>query len=120
MKAKGCISDILEWRTSREFFYWRIRRRQLEDELKDSLVSASGGQLDYPKAAERINVCYGTTATQGDQAVVKWFETNNAAVDNLVKKTRLEFVASSALKAMEGLSPAEKLEVSKQISDLMK
>jgi hypothetical protein len=34
MKAKGCISEVLEWPTAREFFYWRIRRRQVEDPLK--------------------------------------------------------------------------------------
>ena len=29
MKAKGCITEVLEWRTAREYFYWRIRRRQV-------------------------------------------------------------------------------------------
>lgn len=27
MKEKGCISDILEWATAREYIYWRLRRR---------------------------------------------------------------------------------------------
>ena len=34
MKAKGCITDELTWRTSRTFFFWRIRRRQAEDGLQ--------------------------------------------------------------------------------------
>ena len=25
MKAKGCINEVLEWRSARGFFYWRIR-----------------------------------------------------------------------------------------------
>jgi hypothetical protein len=55
MKAKGCISEVLEWPTAREFFYWRIRRRQAEDPLKDRLVAASNGALDLDTAAERVS-----------------------------------------------------------------
>ena len=55
MKAKGCISEVLEWPTAREFFYWRIRRRQAEDPLKDRLVAASNGALDLDLAAARVS-----------------------------------------------------------------
>jgi len=54
MKAKGCISDILDWKTSRRFFYWRIRRRQLEDGLKDRLVAASRGNLSHSEASSKV------------------------------------------------------------------
>jgi hypothetical protein len=54
MKAKGCISDVLEWRTARGFFYWRIRRRQLEDSLKDKIVAASGDTLTLKDAADKV------------------------------------------------------------------
>ena len=56
MKAKGCISEVLDWPTSREFFYWRIRRRQAEDPLKDRLVQASNGALDLDLAAARVSL----------------------------------------------------------------
>ena len=56
MKAKGCISEVLEWPTAREFFYWRIRRRQAEDPLKDRLVAASNGALTLDAAAARVSV----------------------------------------------------------------
>ena len=55
MKAKGCISAVLEWPSAREFFYWRIRRRQAEDPLKDRLVAASNGALTLDSAAERVS-----------------------------------------------------------------
>ena len=55
MKAKGCISAVLEWPTAREFFYWRIRRRQAEDPLKDRLVAASNGALTLDTAADRVS-----------------------------------------------------------------
>lgn len=33
MEAKGVIRGALEWRRSREFFHWRVRRRLLEETL---------------------------------------------------------------------------------------
>ena len=33
MAAKGVIRDTVDWRRSREYFYWRVRRRILEDAL---------------------------------------------------------------------------------------
>ena len=34
MKAKGCIREIIKWSNSRQFFFYRIRRRLEEDRLK--------------------------------------------------------------------------------------
>ena len=33
--------DILEWRTSRHFFYWRLRRLLLEDTVKRKIQVAN-------------------------------------------------------------------------------
>merc|ERR1719246_417134 len=33
MEAKGVIRGALEWRRAREFFYWRVRRRLLEEDV---------------------------------------------------------------------------------------
>lgn len=41
MKSKGCISDILEWRTSREYLYWRLRRRLAELDAGRAIMAAS-------------------------------------------------------------------------------
>jgi acetyl-CoA carboxylase/biotin carboxylase 1 len=54
MKAKGCISEVLEWKSSRLYFYWRIRRRQAEDSLKDKIVEASGGTITVAQAADKV------------------------------------------------------------------
>ncbi|XP_074643040.1 acetyl-CoA carboxylase-like isoform X2 [Tubulanus polymorphus] len=39
MREKGVISDVLEWKTARKFFYWRLHRLILEDTLKDKLYA---------------------------------------------------------------------------------
>ncbi|KAJ1185544.1 hypothetical protein NDU88_002336 [Pleurodeles waltl] len=41
MQEKGVITDILEWKTSRTFFYWRLRRLLLEDVVKKKIHGAN-------------------------------------------------------------------------------
>ncbi|KAK7925056.1 hypothetical protein WMY93_007366 [Mugilogobius chulae] len=41
MQEKGVITDILEWQTSRQFFYWRLRRLLLEDTVKRKIQAAN-------------------------------------------------------------------------------
>jgi len=38
MHAKGCITDTVAWRGSRKFFYWRLKRRIMEEVLGDSTI----------------------------------------------------------------------------------
>uniref|UniRef100_A0A8C7N4E1 acetyl-CoA carboxylase n=1 Tax=Oncorhynchus kisutch TaxID=8019 RepID=A0A8C7N4E1_ONCKI len=46
MQEKGVITDILEWRTSRHFFYWRLRRLLLEDTVKMKIQVANSDLTD--------------------------------------------------------------------------
>lgn len=43
MKAKNVISDVLEFKSARKFFYWRLRRRVYENVLKAKVMQASPG-----------------------------------------------------------------------------
>lgn len=38
--------DILEWQTSRHFFYWRLRRLLLEDTVKRKIQAANSELTD--------------------------------------------------------------------------
>ena len=105
MKAKGVISDVLDWKSALKFFFYRVRRRQLEDALKDQLIAASNGLLTYPDATAKVAAL---TPQGDDKSVVQWLETNeSSACADLVKKTRMEFASNSVLKALSGLSPEE-------------
>ncbi|XP_067350310.1 acetyl-CoA carboxylase 1 isoform X6 [Channa argus] len=46
MQEKGVITDILEWQTSRHFFYWRLRRLLLEDTVKRKIQVANSELTD--------------------------------------------------------------------------
>lgn len=43
MLEKGCISEIVPWRTSRGWFYWRLRRLLLEDHCVRKISDAQDG-----------------------------------------------------------------------------
>merc|ERR1719171_3043806 len=42
MKAKGVIREIVPWKRAREYFFWRVRRRLMQDALVKSLKEADG------------------------------------------------------------------------------
>uniref|UniRef100_A0A8C3N0R0 Uncharacterized protein n=1 Tax=Geospiza parvula TaxID=87175 RepID=A0A8C3N0R0_GEOPR len=41
MQEKGAITDVLDWKTSRTFFYWRLRRLLLEEAVKSKIHEAN-------------------------------------------------------------------------------
>ncbi|XP_051549679.1 acetyl-CoA carboxylase-like isoform X1 [Myxocyprinus asiaticus] len=41
MQEKGVITDILDWKNARSFFYWRLRRLLLEEVVKNEIVLAN-------------------------------------------------------------------------------
>ena len=104
MKAKGCITEVLEWRTAREYFYWRIRRRQAEEAIKDRLVAAANGGLTLETATARLAAA---VPAMDDQAMVAWMEKNGAAVDQLVGAAKKEFAAAAVRNVLKDLSAAD-------------
>jgi acetyl-CoA carboxylase/biotin carboxylase 1 len=105
MKAKNVISEILDWRTSRSFFYWRILRRQKEDGIKNSIVASSANVLSLSEAGKRLEGIF--PGELDNRAAVEWLNANSAAVEALVKSVRMEFAGQALSRVVEGLSPDE-------------
>jgi acetyl-CoA carboxylase/biotin carboxylase 1 len=110
MKAKGCISEVLEWRSAREFFYWRVRRRQAQDPLTDRLVHASNSELTPEAAAAKVEALVPEADRHSDKAAVTWLDANGDKAEALVQATKKEYAA----KAVQKL-----LQVGARITDLM-
>ncbi|CAF3336404.1 unnamed protein product [Rotaria sp. Silwood1] len=53
MLEKGVIRQILNWQTSREFFYWRLKRRLCEDRTIKMILTAKPS-IDYQVAYEHL------------------------------------------------------------------
>lgn len=58
MKAKGVVRDILEWKSSREYFYWRVKRRLAENEVRKMFNVADPSQ-SFDKTTELMQVRWG-------------------------------------------------------------
>ncbi|XP_066509285.1 acetyl-CoA carboxylase-like isoform X2 [Hoplias malabaricus] len=80
MQEKGVITDILDWKASRLFFYWRLRRLLLEEVVKGEIVEANkdlgNGHIQSMLRRWFIET-EGTVKAylwDNNQAVVEWLE----------------------------------------------
>jgi acetyl-CoA carboxylase/biotin carboxylase 1 len=62
MKAKGVIRDALNWKRSREFFYWRANRRIFELELRKQ-VMGDGSTMSFEDATKSMQVNFPRKST---------------------------------------------------------
>lgn len=108
MKAKGCISEILEWRTAREFFYWRIRKRQQLDALVEKLVALAHGELTESQASEKVLdlIPEPVRSANSDKLVVEWLNQNEDVVNNFVHEAAVEYSTASVRALIKSL-PAD-------------
>lgn len=100
MQEKGCILDIVPWRNSRKFFYWRLRRLLLENNLKDKLLAIQP-DLSVGQASSMLRRWF--TEQEGpakvylwdnNQEVVEWLE--NPVTQNKLEEN-MEAVRRSAI-----------------------
>ena len=80
MHEKGVIHDIVPWKKSRAYFYWRLRRRLLEKETVLQIIEVQR-QLTHPQAEAMLRRWFveDKGATDGylwedNRIVVEWLE----------------------------------------------
>ncbi|XP_078141493.1 acetyl-CoA carboxylase 2 isoform X1 [Centroberyx gerrardi] len=80
MQEKGVITDILEWKNVRSFFYWRLRRLLLEQVVKCEILKANKDLGDGHMQSMLRRWFVETEGTvkaylwDNNQAVVEWLE----------------------------------------------
>ncbi|POV99067.1 hypothetical protein PSTT_13983 [Puccinia striiformis] len=99
MKAKGTIREALDWSESRRYFYWRLRRRLLEEEILKKLEKAeqsSPAVIDRAsKRTERMKIIEDRflhdlsleEIQTNDQVVCSKIEERTKLIDALVSET---------------------------------
>lgn len=80
MHEKGVIQDIVPWKKSRTFFYWRLRRRLVEKEAAAKIIQVQP-QLTHPQAEAMLRRWFveDKGATDGylwedNRVAVEWLE----------------------------------------------
>uniref|UniRef100_A0A7N6BKZ6 acetyl-CoA carboxylase n=1 Tax=Anabas testudineus TaxID=64144 RepID=A0A7N6BKZ6_ANATE len=80
MQEKGVITDILDWKNVRSFFYWRLRRLLLEQVVKCEILQANKDLGDGHMQSMLRRWFVETEGTvkaylwDNNQAVVEWLE----------------------------------------------
>ncbi|KAF3695826.1 Acetyl-CoA carboxylase 2 [Channa argus] len=80
MQEKGVITDILDWKNVRSFFYWRLRRLLLEQVVKCEILQANKDLSDGHMQSMLRRWFVETEGTvkaylwDNNQAVVEWLE----------------------------------------------
>lgn len=85
----------MDWRTSREFFYWRLKRRLNENLAINSILNAQP-KFDYQIALNFLQQWFHEdqsnqeTQWNKDQCVVQWLEQFNqaASIDERIVKLK--------------------------------
>jgi acetyl-CoA carboxylase/biotin carboxylase 1 len=122
MKVKGVITDVVPWKRSRSYFYWRLRRRLGEMHLRKQLQAASvvPGQPDsrmslsestklmqswFVRARESgllRGMPAGTSGSDNelwgdDRAVLAWMKDESDNINRNIKEIRERSVRSAVV-----------------------
>ncbi|XP_040011834.1 acetyl-CoA carboxylase isoform X1 [Xiphias gladius] len=88
MQEKGVITDILDWKNVRTFFYWRLRRLLLEQVVKCEILEANKDLSDGHMQSMLRRWFVETEGTvkaylwDNNQAVVEWLEKHLSKEDS--------------------------------------
>lgn len=90
MKAKGVIKSAVPWERSREFFYYRAKRRIVEDDYVKQLQQ-SDASLDSSAAMEMLkSMC--TADFEDNHAVIDFYEANESEIADKIKTVKVAAV----------------------------
>merc|ERR1719424_2623940 len=108
MKAKGVIRDIVPWERAREYFFWRVRRRLMQDAMVSELKAADS-TLSHADCLTMLNGWMsGKASWEDDKAVITFFESEGAMIDDKLGEVRKESVKSAIANLLASLPAGDK------------
>ncbi|ORX97892.1 acetyl-CoA carboxylase [Basidiobolus meristosporus CBS 931.73] len=100
MKAKGAVRDILQWKTARRFFYWRVLRR-IHEERWLKQIAAVDSSISRTASIEHLKswFCKDTKNTDeqwesSNEVVVHWLTHSHQLIARNIKDLRESFIAN--------------------------
>ncbi|XP_069475531.1 acetyl-CoA carboxylase 2 [Ambystoma mexicanum] len=95
MQEKGVITDIIDWKNARMFFYWRLRRLLLEEVVKSEILNANS-ELSDIHIQSMLRRWF--METEGAVKAYLWDNNNQVVVEWLEKHLHEEDGARSAIR----------------------
>lgn len=89
MYEKGVIQDVIPWKKSRSYFYWRLRRRLAEREAIRRIIEVHQ-KSTYPQAEAMLRRWF--VEDKGAADAYLW-EDNRVLVDWLENQLRVSFIS---------------------------
>ncbi|XP_014484263.1 PREDICTED: acetyl-CoA carboxylase isoform X1 [Dinoponera quadriceps] len=143
MFEKNAIHEIIPWKKARQLFYWRLRRRLLEEEIRTEILSTQPS-LDVRQVDAMLRRWFiedkGATESylwDQDEAAACWLEaqrkTENSVVSRNIMCVKKDAVVTRIKEALEAcpeirldavleiahrLQPAERAELQRTLSQL--
>lgn len=143
MFEKNVIHDIVPWRRARKSLYWRLRRRLLEDQIREEILSTQRS-LDVRQVGAMLRRWFiedkGTTESylwDQDEAATIWLEQQrqdeNSVVSRNITCVKQDAVVSRIKEALEAcpemrlnaileiahrLQPTERTELQRTLSQI--
>ena len=115
MKAKGVIRDVVPWASSREYFYWRLRRRLAQDKLVKELKAADA-DMDHGAALATLKEWTASVDWEDDKAVLEVYSKQADALAAKVGGVRAEGVARAVAALLDGLPAGSKADILKKVA----
>jgi len=117
MKALGAIHEELEWRNSRAYLHWRIRRRQQEGQACKELLRKVPGMTKASASqaiSEKLEAALGKEAS--DKAVAEWLEANCANLQKHMEDQRQKVAEARILELFGSLSVEKQAELARDLT----
>lgn len=95
MKAKGVIRDVVDWTSSRQYFYWRLRRRLAEDSVCKGLRSA-GSEQSFTEIRSELREMLESKGLdwEDDKACLEAYTSSDVLADKLSSTKQASVVAA--------------------------
>jgi len=108
MKAKGVIRDIVPWERAREYFFWRVRRRLVQDALVSEMKAADASLIHGECLALLRGWIDGKASWEDDKAVLDFFESEGATIDAKLGEVKVESTKRAISDLLDSLSAADR------------
>lgn len=120
MDAVGVIERQVAWKESRSFFFWRLRRKLAEFDLRKKMVEASdvgrgGKSLSSVEASSLMKEWFlespgmKSDMWKDDKIMLAWMAEHNKALEEKVLKLATKYIAEEVYQAMIGVGSTAKI-----------
>lgn len=97
MLEKGCINEIIPWRTSRSWLHWRLNRLLLEHQMVKKIIAA---HTDRNIEQAKETLCRWFVEDKGTTEAHLW-DNNKEVVNWLLRQTESDSVVESNINAIK-------------------